>query len=395
MLTTFGGNLPIHSTHLMAGRIAAGAVDMAVITGGECTLTRRNLAKQGEEPRRREETRADEVEQFGPVLDMGDLVAVDRGGEIPRNSYAVLDSAIRSRRGESIDQARDAAATLWAGYARVAADNPHAADRSRPTAAAIRTPSAANRMVSWPYTKAMCANNTVDQAGALIVCTSELADRLGVPPERRVYPLHCVTGADTTSLLERDEIAVAPALQAVAGAVREFTGDRLDHLDLYSCFPSIVRLTTEALGVDPGRELTVNGGLAFAGAPLNFAAGQGLIAMIPVLRADPGSIGVVQGNGSHFDAAFGVYSTAPPTQPPTIVELGPIGPAPCRRTGPGGRGHDRRGDRRVRPRRSDPGHRHRPLRRRCPLLGGERRPGRHAADHRRRHDRAACSSKQG
>ena len=329
ILTTFGGDLPIRTAHLMAERIASGEIDVAVITGGECTLTRRNLAKRGETPRRREEPRADQVENWGPPLDMGDLIAVDRGGETPRNSYAMLDSAIRASRGESIDAARDRAANLWAGYAVVAADNPHAADRRGLTAEQIRNPSPRNRMVSWPYTKAMCANNTVDQAGALIICSSETADRLGVPVERRVYPHHCITSTDTTSLLEREQIHTAIGLRAAATRVIDVVGSAaaIDHIDLYSCFPAIVTLTVEALGLDPGRQLTVNGGLAFAGAPLNFAAGQGLITMVATLREHPGSTGVVQGNGGHATKhAFGIYSTNPPHEPHHIDDLGPIGP---------------------------------------------------------------------
>ena len=330
ILTTFGGNLPIHTTHLLADRVASGEVDLAVMVGGECTLTRRNLAKRGEEPRRREEPRADAVENWGPPLDMGDVIAMDRGGETPRNSYAVLDSAIRANRGESLDAARDRAARLWAGYAAVAADNPHATDRAGLSAEEIRTPTATNRMVSWPYTKAMCANNTVDHAGAVILCASETADRLGVPVERRIYPHRCITSTDTTSLLEREQIHIVPGLRAAAAAVVDEVGpgDTIDHLDLYSCFPSIVTLTTEALGVNSERRLTVTGGLAFAGAPLNFAAGEGLIGMISTLRDDPGSIGVVQGNGGHATKhAFGIYSTTPPAEPHRIEDLGHFGDA--------------------------------------------------------------------
>jgi acetyl-CoA C-acetyltransferase len=327
ILTTFGGNLPIHATHLMAERIAAGEVDVAVIVGGECTLSRRKLAARGAEPVRRPEDEGRAVEQWGPPLDMGDPVAADRGGEVPRNSYAVLDSAIRAARGETLDAARDRAARLWAGYAAVAARNPHAADRSAPSAAEIRDPSPNNRMVSWPYTKAMCANNTVDHAGAIILCAAETADELGIAPERRVHPHRCVTASDTASLLRREHIHIAPGLRAGADRVIETVGsvEAIDHLDLYACFPSIVTLTAEALGLDlhETRPLTVTGGLAFAGAPLNFAAGESLVKMISTLRNDPGSLGLVQGNGGHAAKhAFGIYSTEPSAEPHRIEELG-------------------------------------------------------------------------
>ena len=180
-------------------------------------------------------------------------------------------------------------------------------------------------MVSWPYTKALCANNNVDQAGAVIICSTSRADELGVPPEQRVYPALCVNSEDTTTLLERESIHFAPGLRATAATLVETLGsvEEIDHIDLYSCFPSIVTLTTEELGLDPNRRLTVTGGLAFAGAPLNFAAGQGLIGMVATLRADPGSTGVVQGNGGHASKhSFGVYSTTPPSTPHHVHELG-------------------------------------------------------------------------
>ncbi|MFT7608798.1 MAG: acetyl-CoA C-acetyltransferase [Candidatus Aldehydirespiratoraceae bacterium] len=328
ILTTFGGNLPIHSAHTLAQRIADGDIDLAVLTGGECNFSRRNLTKRDEQPRRRDDIRAEPAENWGPPLDMGDLVAVDRGGETPRNSYAILDSAIRAERGETLDEARDRAAQLWSGYAAVGSRNPHAADPSGLSAEAIRNPTNTNRMVSWPYTKAMCANNNVDQAAALIIASTETADRLGVPASQRVYPHLYVASYDTDSLLERETVTQAPGLAAAAAALRAQVGplDEIGHLELYSCFPSIVTLTTEALGINPERQLTVTGGLAFAGAPLNFAAGQGLVGMVRTLRADPGSRGFVQGNGGHASKhAFGVYSTTSPTEPHQLVELGQFG----------------------------------------------------------------------
>jgi acetyl-CoA C-acetyltransferase len=328
ILTTFGGNLPIQSIHTLAERVQSGEVDAAVLAGGECNQSRRALAKLGEKPRRREEAQADEAESWGPLLDMGDRVAVDRGGETPFISYAVLDSAIRASRGETIHEARDRGAALWSGYAAVAAENPHAADQQGLSVDEIRIPSASNRMVAWPYTKAMCANNNVDQAGAIIICSTAKADELGVPAERRVYPHLCVNSEDTKTLVDRENLAVAPGLVATAGELIEALGsvDTIDHVELYSCFPSIVTLTTSALGLDTSGPLTTTGGLAFAGAPLNFAAGQGLIGMVATLRNDPGSVGVVQGNGGHASKhALGVYSTDAPTTPHHVRSLGRIG----------------------------------------------------------------------
>ena len=329
VLTTWGGHTPIAFLGNLAERIRTGLIDVAVMVGGENNATRRAVRTAGGSVPRWDEAEGAEAEPWGTALDMGDTIDATRGGEHPRNNYAILDSAIRSRREETLDQARDRAAHLWAGFASVAAGNPHAVDRSAMTAEEIREPSPTNRMVSWPYTKAMCANNQVDQAGAVVITSVEAADRLGVPIDRRVYPLDLVTAADTNSLLPRADLHHVPALAEAGVRMRNTWGDidAIAHLDLYGCFPSIVSHTCELFGIPTDRQLTVTGGLGFMGAPLNFAAGQSLIAMVETLRADDGAFGMVQGNGGHAAKhAFGVYSTTPPT---TVRSSSPIthGPA--------------------------------------------------------------------
>ena len=118
----------------------------------------------------------------------------------------------------------------------------------------IREPSSANRMVSWPYTKAMCANNTVDHGGALILTTHERAEALGVPADHRVYLRDLVTAADSDTFLTRADVARARPRQrrrCAPGALGDLA--TLDHIDLYGCFPSMVAYTAEAMGLDPGR----------------------------------------------------------------------------------------------------------------------------------------------
>lgn len=318
LLTSFGGQTPIHLLGVLCDRIRGGEIDTAVICGGENNRSRQAQKKLGIEVARRHETDTGEVERFGPPLDMGDVATRERGGDLPRVSYAIVDSALRYRLGETLDESRDRSASLWANYAAVAADNPYAADQSGMTAAQIREASPTNRFVSWPYTKAMCANNNVNHGGAIVLTSSEAADRLGICNDQRVYPQQCVTSSDTANPINRFEVASAPGLGAAGAALRSMIGDlnEVQHLDLYACFPSLVALTCEVLGISTTRPLTVTGGLAFAGAPLNFAAGESLIGMVRRLRADPGSLGLVQGNGGHITKhALACYSTTPPSQP--------------------------------------------------------------------------------
>jgi acetyl-CoA C-acetyltransferase len=65
------------------------------------------------------------------------------------------------------------------------------------------------------------------------------------------------------------------------------------HRELYSCFPSAVRVQQRELGIQDARPLSLTGGMAFAGGPLNHFVFQALVRMADVLRQDPGSTGLL------------------------------------------------------------------------------------------------------
>jgi acetyl-CoA C-acetyltransferase len=92
--------------------------------------------------------------------------------------------------------------------------------------------------------------------------------------------------------------------------------DDVAHADIYSCFPSAVQIAATELGLGTDRQLTVTGGLPFAGGPLNNYVTHGIAAMADVLRGDPGSIGLNSANGGYVTKhALGIYSTEPPPLP--------------------------------------------------------------------------------
>ena len=319
LLTTISGQTPVALLADIAERIQQGAVGAALIVSGECTRSRRMARRQGVEVPRHPDTEPPPDEMWGPPLVIGDPAAEAVAGHMPRNAFALIESAIRAQRGETMDENRRRAAELCAGFAAVAAGVEHAATRHAMSPEEIAEVSPANRMVSWPYTKAMSANNTVDRAGALLVCSLEVAREHGVAPDRMVFPCRVSMADDTEMVASRRELAVHPGLQAAADDMLSFTGDSagIDHFDLYSCFPSMIALAVEALGIDDGRPLTVSGGLAFTGAPTNFSAGEGLIAMVHRLREDAaGTTGLVHGSGGiAAKHALGLLSSSPPPSP--------------------------------------------------------------------------------
>ena len=90
------------------------------------------------------------------------------------------------------------------------------------------------------------------------------------------------------------------------------TNEGLQHVDLYSCFPAAVQITARELGIPLERQLTVTGGMTFAGGPLNSYALHSTARMAEVLRADPLSVGLVT-SVSGFLTKFGaaLWSTEP------------------------------------------------------------------------------------
>jgi acetyl-CoA C-acetyltransferase len=319
MLTSFGGQIPQTLTAALAARIGTGELDLAVVCGGEVNRTRRRARREGRELRRvAQEPGVEPTERFGSGLHLGTELEQARGLVDPATAYAVIESVLMAANQEGPDAHRRQMGELWARFAAVAAQNAHAADRSRPDAGQITTVTPRNRMVVWPYTKALCANNDVDMAAALILCSAEAATDLGIDRDLWVFPWAGTRADDTHQLGARERLDRSPALAEAGRAVLDHCRlgvEDLDHLELYGCFPSIVEMTTDALEIDRRRPLTMTGGLGFAGAAMNTSTLHGLCAMTDGLRRQPGT-GLVQGNGGYAtNHAFGVYSSQPPERP--------------------------------------------------------------------------------
>jgi acetyl-CoA C-acetyltransferase len=84
--------------------------------------------------------------------------------------------------------------------------------------------------------------------------------------------------------------------------------------DIYSCFPIVVHLAAEVLGLDPTRdEMTVTGGLPFFGGPGNNYSTHGIASLVAKLRHDREAYGLILANGGFISKlAAGVYSAIAP-----------------------------------------------------------------------------------
>jgi acetyl-CoA C-acetyltransferase len=316
-LAPFGGNMVQSAVNLFARDIQAGKRDVALLTGAEHG---RSLARAQRLGIRLEYSPAPGTPDVAvaPDLPMVHPAEIARRIFLPVAMYPIFENAIRHARGESLEAHRERVSRLWARFNAVAQKNPHAWIRERLSAEQIGTPSPSNPMLGFPYPKLMNANDKVDMAAALILCSAETARHLGVPREKWIF-LHAGSDAhDRLMVSHRDDLHSSPAIRLAGRRALELaatTPGEIDHVDLYSCFPSAVQVAAAELGLAEDRPLTVTGGLTFGGGPLNNYVMHAIARMGEVLRGDPGSLGLCTGNGGYLSKhAFGVYGTEPPAE---------------------------------------------------------------------------------
>ncbi len=321
-LTPFGGNFVQSTVNQTALDIQAGTQDIVLVAGAECGNTQAKVRRAGLNARTDlhwQEAPGTPDRMIGADHPMAHEAEIALGIRQPIQIYPMMENALRHHRGESIDAHIRRVSELWAGFSAVAADNPHAWMREPRSAEEIRTISSSNRPVSFPYPKLMNSNNNVDQAAALIMCSTATARGLGIPEGQWVYPWAGTDAHDHYFVSNRDNLHSSPAIRFAGGRVLEMTDiapHALDHVDVYSCFPVAVQVAAEEIGLDVTRPLTVTGGLTFAGGPLNNYVMHSIARMVEVLRADAGSTGLVTANGGYITKhAFGVYSASAPAQP--------------------------------------------------------------------------------
>ena len=217
----------------------------------------------------------------------------------PTRLYPVMETALGAALGHSRDEHLLAISRLWARFSAVAAKNEFAVDRRIHTAEEIASPGPSNRYVGYPYTKLMNSNQFVDQAAAILICSAGLAADLGISRDRWVFPLAGVT-AHAPFVSERWSLHDSPALTVASRQLERMIGRRMrdvELVDLYACFPFAVQAQANALGLDPAAELTLTGGMRFAGGPWNNYGTHMIANLVMRLRAEPESVAVCSANG--------------------------------------------------------------------------------------------------
>jgi acetyl-CoA C-acetyltransferase len=336
VLTAVGGEMPLRFVDHVAREIAAGRLRSALVCGTHNLRTLRRASIAGARVAWDESSRGT-PEVYGENKAGTNEQELAYGLDRPSSVYPIFENALRARRGLDLAAHQARMGELMSRFTRVAADNPHAWFPVERGAAELARPSASNRMVAYPYTKYLNAVIETDQAAALWLTSAGQARALGVPQDRIV---HVWGGASAVERAwyasERPDFAACPALGATVRAALARAGtdlEAVDHFDFYSCFPVAVEMACEMLGLDESdpRGLTVTGGLPYAGGPGNNYTLHSLVSMVERLRAAPGTVGLVTGNGWYLTKHSAlVCSSAPPEKPgeDTPPEAGPEPMAP-------------------------------------------------------------------
>jgi acetyl-CoA C-acetyltransferase len=306
-------------------RIAAGEISCALVLGGEARWRHLQAQIAGvAAPEREAPGTPDEV--LAPAAELVLEVEAHSGlGYMPVGYYALLESAFRASMGWGVEEHRDRLGALYQRFSEIAAGNPQAWKREVVPAAQIRDAAPKNRMLAFPYTKLHNTSWNVDQAAALLFCSAGRAQALGIPRERWVFPLASTESNHMQPVAEREVLHGCPGAriagqQALASAGLAIAD--VDLLELYSCFPVAVEIYAAELGIDPARDLTVTGGMPFAGGPLNNYVLQATARMAELLRAGAGRTGLVSSvSGYLTKQGFGLWSTRVPVRPHAFVDV--------------------------------------------------------------------------
>lgn len=317
-----GGESPVRYIHEAAIRIARGESEIAAVAGAEAQYTAAAAQKTGIElpwaPRDNSRT-LEGGDYLSPVVWKHQAVW-------PTQVYPFYDNAAQAAWGQTQREALNESGEVWADFAAVAAQRSAAWVKSAPSADAITTPDAGNRLIAWPYTKSMVANPLVNQGAAVILTSLGKARALGIDESKLVFILGGAQANEPRDYLARDQFHASHAqdvvLETAVAVAGGADGGVFSHLELYSCFPCVPKMARRTLGLPRNARMTVTGGLSFFGAPLNSYMLHAAVNMVQALR-DSGELGLLYGQGEYVTKhhALVLSRQAPDSAEPAYHQL--------------------------------------------------------------------------
>ncbi|MFX0070721.1 MAG: acetyl-CoA acetyltransferase [Candidatus Hermodarchaeota archaeon] len=310
-----GGDSPQMLVNRAAKAISKGKKKAILITGAEAAYST-YLFKKGKTklnwPKRRQPEYMEGPLWFGTTEFENTY-----GFYIPSYSYAMFETALRASSGRTIKEHKKYMGKIFERYSKIASKNSYAWNSEFYSAEEITTPSPENRKVLHPYTKRMCANMFVDQTGALIVTSEQLARTLNINSKKWVYLMGGSDFKNIFNIAQRPKLHNSPAAREGSKLALKQAGltlEDIDKFDIYSCFPSAVQIISNEIGLkmDNPRDLTVTGGLPYFGAPWSNYSTHAIITTVEIIRKNPSlKIMVIANGGYNTKQSFGIYGKEP------------------------------------------------------------------------------------
>ena len=120
--------------------------------------------------------------------------------------YAIIETAIRKYLNNSPKDHDKKISELYSKFSKIAAKNNEGWISDDLSSKDIATPSKKNPLLAYPYNKYHCTSWNVNQTAALIICSSNLADRLQIAEEKRIYPLVSFENNHMIPILQRPKL---------------------------------------------------------------------------------------------------------------------------------------------------------------------------------------------
>jgi len=281
------GDSPVALLDTAAKRIATGEAEICVVAGGEALRTAAKRAAG-----KRDAVRESAASVTKPGRNRYGVVA-------PTDVYPLYENACRAAWGQSLAEAQNESAMIWARFSEIAARNEGAWLREARTADEILTVTPSNRAIAFPYTKYMVANASVNQGAGFIVTSLAKAKQAGISESQLIYVGRGAAGREPGDVLVRERLNHSPSLERTLRSALDNNGlsnNDLDFVELYSCFPCVPKMARRAIDWPLDKPMSVSGGLTFGGGPVGNYMSHAIAAMTQALRAS-GRHGLLFGNG--------------------------------------------------------------------------------------------------
>ena len=304
------GDGPLQLINDAANLIGRGEIRLAAAVGAEALRT---AAKRAQ---------ADIAAGRTPAKNSITDVATERARPLARkyglltpiDVYPLYENATRAAWGQSLEEGQRETGEIWSNFSAVAAGNSNAWMRRALTPDEIIDVTADNRVVSFPYTKLMVANASVNMGAAVIIASLAMARELGVPEDRIVYVGLGAAAHEDEDFLKRDSYSRSASLETTVTTALErnaLKGSDIDYVELYSCFPCVPKMARRVLGWPADAPASVYGGLTFGGGPIGNCMMHAAAQMVHQLRTR-GEHGLIVANGGYATHSHSLVLTRRP-----------------------------------------------------------------------------------